>query len=353
MRTLSPLIGLLCLLFVLPDPAVAGHPKGLKLPMGMQLNGRFDVLYERTGYSDDPSDGVNAIRNDHHFIFLSRNGGKKDPMSFTVELVDLSFYEIGASWRPTDRWRLSARTGKILVPFGAEPLFHHDYGGLSGFDQPTLPTVWARHGLAGQFSVRLGPMRISNDIYAVHGHTLKEADQVLDLKTDFSRPEDARIALGDRLGLGWGPLSLWYSVYFNKLGHDRTLLLQALDLKFWRYPDVPFLEDLSVSVGAMRADVSGGGKGKDYYHLATYLTVRYAPLDWLTVQYRSGLTTVNNRRGFIVDDTRLDEKDRSTHNVGVIFGWKGLTLGLYTFFNLEKNNEQDNDLLRVSLAYDF
>ena len=71
------------------------------------------------------------------------------------------------------------------------------------------------------------------------------------------------------------------------------------------------------------------------------------------MQYRQGLRTFDNRRGVIVDDTRLTSADGSTHNFGVVARYRGLTVGVYYFINLEKVDEVPDDLFRVSLAYDF
>jgi hypothetical protein len=109
----------------------------------------------------------------------------------------------------------------------------------------------------------------------------------------------------------------------------------------------------------MRADVSGGeemgsgGAGKDYYHFGSYFQVRYHPTDWFYLQYRQGLHTFNNRRGVIVDDTRLTRDDGSTHNFGAVARYRGLTAGLYYFINLEKADEIPDDFLRASVTYDF
>ena len=96
-----------------------------------------------------------------------------------------------------------------------------------------------------------------------------------------------------------------------------------------------------------------GGVGHDYYDFASYLQVRYYPTDWLYFQYRGGLRTFDNRRGVILDKTRLTNADASAHNFGVVARHQGLTAGLYYFVNLEKVDELPNDLLRLSLTYEF
>jgi hypothetical protein len=65
------------------------------------------------------------------------------------------------------------------------------------------------------------------------------------------------------------------------------------------------------------------------------------------------LRTFDNRRGVIVDETRLTSQDGSTHNFGVVARYQGLSLGLTYFINLEKADEVADDLFRVSVTYDF
>src|ERR1044071_967414 len=99
--------------------------------------------------------------------------------------------------------------------------------------------------------------------------------------------------------------------------------MQALDLTVWRPRGVPVLEHFSAGAGLLRADVSGGGPGVggvgfDYYDFADYFPPRYPPFDWLYVQYRTGLRTINNRRGLILDKTRLTSADASAHNFAIV-----------------------------------
>ncbi|MCA9706048.1 MAG: hypothetical protein KDK70_09395, partial [Myxococcales bacterium] len=242
---------------------------------------------------------------------------------------------------------------KILVPFGPEPLFHKSYGGRSGFDQEILPLVWAEPGFRGTAHVRAGPVALSNDAYAIQGYALRAPDAVLNLQSDTSALEDFRIAFGDRAGLSWAPLTAWYSFQINGLGFDQRLFMQAFDLEVWRPRGIPFVEDLVLGVGALRADVTGGGRGREYYHFGSYATIGYYPVDFLYLQYRAGLRTTDNRRGVFFDPSRLDERDRGSHNVSVLGRYKGFYAGLQLFWNLEKANEQDDDFLRLTVGYEF
>jgi hypothetical protein len=338
-----------------------GPHGGVMLPWGLALNGRFDVDYERRNFSGDPTDSgaVNALRSYHHFLFLTRES-PDDPVGLSLELLTLQFWEAHYRWNaPTLPIQVVIAAGKILVPFGADPLTHQSYGGLAGFDQRILPVIWAETGVAAHALAHARELAITDDLYVVRGYALKQADGIINLQNDFSAEDDVRLGWGNRLGAAWGPASAWYSLYYNALGFERRLVMQAVDVMLARVRAVPVLGHFSLAAGLLRADVSGGdaagvgGPGKDYYHFGSYLQVRYHPTDWLYLQYRQGVHTFNNRRGFVVDDTRLTSADGSTHNFGVVARSGGLTAGLYYFINLEKVDEIPDDLLRASLTYDF
>ena len=336
---------------------------GLNLPYGLALDGRFDIAYERRGFSGNPFGGsaVNALRSYHHFLFLSRES-TDDPFGLSMEMLSLQFWEAHYRWRAKDLpVQVVISGGKILVPFGADPLMHQSYGGLSGFDQRLLPVIWAQEGVTAHLLIHRREWSITDDLYVVRGYLLKQVDGIINLQNDFSPDDNARLGWGNRLGAGWGSLSAWVSTYYNPLGFGRRLFMQAADVMLWRLRQIPVLGHFSFAAGLLRADVSGGddqgsgGSGKDYYHFGSYLQVRYHPTasDWLYLQYRAGVRTFNNRRGVVVDDTRLTSDDGSTHNFGVVARTHGLTAGVTYFVNLEKVAEIPNDLLRVSLSYDF
>lgn len=346
----------------LPGPARADEPvaaSGLPaLPGGLRVGGKFDVAYERAGHNGDLRDGQNVLRNYHHFLFLSRQGA--DPIGFNAELIDLSFYELTARVAPRDRpYRFLFRAGKIMVPFGPDPLYHKSYGGLSGFDQRLLPVVWAQHGASAQARLVHGRLAASNEIYAVAGHDLGEGGATLDLQKDLAPLDRARVAVGDRASVGFGPLTVWYSIYWNSMRFGRRLLLQAVDASLWHLGDWPVLSRVAAGIGAVRGDVSGGaaegfgGPGKDYYHFADYVWLRFTVFDWLYVQARSGLQTFDNRRGLFLDDTRLDERDGSHHSLTVVAQRWGAQTSLGYTWNFEKANEHPDDFLRLLVSYEF
>lgn len=328
------------------------------LPGNLRLNGRLDFSYERRDVKNHPfaEGGRNALATYHHFLFLSRSGAK-DPFGFNVELLTRQFWEFNARWKPKRAdVQLMWRAGKILVPFGDEPLFHVSYGGRTGFDQELLPVVWALPGAAFNIQGQAGPVSIGNDLYVVQGHGQRSPDAVLNLQSDISPLDDVNIAVGDRIGVSYTPFTAWYSFQFTPLGNGRLLFMQAIDAEFWRWRGVPVMENLVVGVGAMRADVSrgqAGGVGNDYYHFGSYGYARYSIIDELSVQYRAGLKTFDNRRGVFFDDTRIDERDRGSHNVAVTGRYRGCYAMMQFFWNLEKANEQDDDFLRLTVGYEF
>lgn len=354
-------IGLALGLVVHPSGASAdGESETPKTPSGLSvaggqltLHGKFDIAYERGGYTDKITMGTDAVRNYHHFVFLDYQP-TDHPFFFTAEIIDQYFYTAGARHKfEGTPWRVSGKLGKVMVPFGGEPLFHNTYGGLSGFDQQILPVVFSRHGVVGQVQYSRDMWRFTNEVYAVHGYELPASDEVLSLQTDLSSPDDARIAVGDRVGLGWGPFALWYSVLYNKLDFGRHLVMQGLDISLWRIAAVPVLEDIGLRAGLMRADVSGAGSGEDYYHFGDYLELRYYPVDWLYLRGRTGARTTDNRGGVYFDENREDQKDTSAHSVAVVYNENGWRAGLYYFWRTERVDERDNDLLRVRMGYEF
>ena len=340
----------------------AGHgaPAGLTLPLGFMLNGRFDLDYERRQFSGDPfgSSSVAALRSYHHFLFLSRDVAD-DPCGLSAEILTLQFWEAHCRVaRLPAPFRLTIAGGKIVVPFGADPLYHQNYGGLGGFDQRILPVIWAVEGVAAHLVVDLHGLALTDDLYVVRGYAIQHPDSILNLQNDFSAVDQAKLGWGNRAGAAWMFASLWYSSYLNPLGFGRRLFMQALDLTVWRPRSIPVLGHFSMGAGLLRADVSGGGAGVggpglDYYDFGSYFQLRYHPTDWLYVQYREGLRTFNNRRGVILDSSRLTNADGSSHNFGVVARHQGLTVGLYYFINLEKVDEIPDDLLRLMVVYEF
>jgi hypothetical protein len=347
---------------VAPPPAAAavspGAPAGIGLPFGFMLNGRFDLNYERRHFTGNPfaDSSVAALRSYHHFLFLSRDAG--DPCGLSVEVLTLLFWEGHCRLPRVGPVAVTVAAGKIVVPFGADPLFHQSYGGLAGFDQVVLPPVWSIEGAAAHAVYWQGPVAVTDDLFVVRGYALHHADSVINLQNDFSPDDDTKLAIGNRIGAAWMGISAWYSAYFNPLGFGRRLFMQAIDVNVWRQRQIPVLGHFSLGFGLLRADVSGGGAGvggvgRDYYDFADYLQIRYYPLDWLFVQYRTGLFTFDNRRALVLDNSRLTSSDGSTHNFGIVARTRNLWFGIFYFVNLEKVDEIPNDLFRINVTYEF
>src|SRR6185369_1305950 len=104
-------------------------------------------------------------------------------------------------------------------------------------------------------------LSLSVDAYGVRGYSLRKADGILNWQNDFSAADDLRPGLGLRLGASAWPVTAYYSLYFNPLGFDRRLVMQAADVGVWRPRGIPVLDRLALGVGLLRADVSGGGAG--------------------------------------------------------------------------------------------
>jgi hypothetical protein len=335
--------------------------QALVFPGGIRLGGLFDVAYERANRSGELGSGRNDFRSYHHFLFLSRQGNDM-PVGFNAELLGLYFYELTTRLSPTgSRLRVSAHAGKIMVPFGPDPLFHKNYGGLSGADQRTLPVVWSSFGAGARMNAAWQRLSVSDEVYLVQGFDLPSRDQVLNLQRDLVAYDGARIGAGNRLALSMGVVTLWYSFYLNPMRFGRRLILQAVDLTVWR-PDWFILNHFAVGVGAVRAHISNdesygqpdavAGAGA-YFHFADYVWLRAYLRDWIYLQARSGLATFDNHTGYFYDANRATASDGSHHNLALVAEHAGAQVSLAYFWNFEKVDEVANDLLRLTVSYAF
>lgn len=342
-------------------PADEREEQALVLPAGIRLGGLFDAAYEREGRSGELGSGRNALRSYHRFLFLTRQGNDV-PIGFNAELLGLHFYELTVRLRRgPSAWRVTAHGGKILVPFGPDPLFHKNYGGLSGADQPLLPVVWSSLGGGLRVSRALGGLSVSDEAYVVQGFDLAARDQMLNLQRDLMAYDGARIAVGNRLAVAYGPVALYYSFYWNPLRFGRQLIMQALDLTLWR-PRWPVLRHFALGLGAVRAFVSADESAGTaaavpgaayYFHFADYVWLRAYGPDWLYLQARSGLATFGNRRGNFYDGNRATASDGSHHNLALVAEHAGATVSLAYFWNFEKVDERADDRLRLTVTYAF
>ena len=333
----------------------------LLFPGGIRIGGLFDASYERAGMDGSLTSGKNAFRNYHHFLFLSRQGNNI-PIGFNAEVLGQYFYELTARlWRKGSAFRLSARAGKIMVPFGPDPLFHKNYGGLSAIDQKLLPVVWSSFGASLRADASVGGFSLADDLYFVQGFDLSTRASPLDMQRDLQAYDGARVAVGDRLSVSRGPVTLWYSLYWNPLRFGRRMLMQAVDLAIWR-PSWPVLNRLALGVGLLRAHISADQSygtpdaipdAGAYYDFADYLWLRVYATQWLYLQARSGLYTFNNHKGFSYDPERADPSDSSHHNLALVAEYAGAQFSLGYYWNLEKVGETANDLLRFMVMYAF
>jgi hypothetical protein len=318
---------------------------------GFQINGRFDLAYEMGNFAvDGAGDPQNSIKSYHHFIFLSRNQ-EDEWFSFSAEVIDLSFYEVAL--KLGDAYRL--RFGKVLVPFGADPLFHHSYGGVSGFDQKLLPFIWAEPGVVFEANLyQSNVFSLDNDLYAVAGIAGSQ-DQVLEL-TGASDP--GTVAIGDRIRVGYDKLAASVSLYWDRYADSYNMLLWGFDLSAG-YGFLPwsYLDRLAVKMGFLRADIQGSRSSGllDYYHFGDYLQFDYR-LPWtMGIRYRTGTVTMENVRGIFFDDReqKKTSDDTLAHSFTVWKRYRGLTVAAELTINMEAAGEVDNDLFRLMAAIDF
>ncbi|MBI2890313.1 MAG: hypothetical protein HYY13_05955 [Nitrospirae bacterium] len=312
---------------------------------GFQINGRFDLNYERTTFSGSPSEGEDTLKNYHHFIFLSRRK-KDEPFSFTAEIVDQTFYEMGVKLGEGG----GIRFGKVLVPFGADPLFHHSYGGVTGADQKLVPFIWSELGVVyDRTFVQSSDFRLDGNTFLVSGYKGDDT-KVLALNGagDPSKP-----AVGQRLRLGTGKYSLFGSVYYDQYVSSKSVLLYSLEATAG-YGFLPWsiLKNVSARAGALRADVKSDALG-NYYHFGDYLQVDCRLPFGFRGRYRGGAVTNENHTSLYFDDKKKDVADTVNHTVALFYDYRLLTLGAEYLANLEAVGEQKNDLIRVLAVLEF
>lgn len=321
----------------------------------------FDAAYERNERSADWSSGKNVFRSYHRLLFLSRQGADV-PIGFTAELLGQHFYELNTVLSPPgSRLRVTAHGGKILVPFGPDPLFHKSYGGQTGADQRILPVIWSSFGAGVRFAYATRGLAATDEIYVVQGFDISSVDQPLNLQRDLATYDGARVAVGNRLALSFGPATLWYSFYRNQMRFGRLLMIQAVDVALWR-PSLPVLNRLAVGAGFVRVHVSASpdfgkpGASADasaYYHFGDYLWLRAYLFTGLYLQARTGLVTFNNWHSLAYDANRADPNDSSHHTLALAYEYASAQVMLSYHWNFEKIGERSDDFLRLMVTYAF
>ena len=156
------------------------------------LNGRFDLEYERHDFTGSPfaDTATNALRSYHHFLFLSRESAD-DPCGLSLEVLTLQFWEVHCPRRPRGLpVHVLVSGGKILVPFGADPLYPPELR-RSGRLRSEDPA--ARLGAGGRgrppASSSAGALALTDDLYRRARLRAPQAD---------ARPEPAERLLARR-----------------------------------------------------------------------------------------------------------------------------------------------------------
>ncbi len=321
----------------------AAHP-GFEIG-GLMLNGRFDLNLEMREFYGNLFDGTASLVNYHHFLFVSKQAER---YFFSADVVDLNFYEFGFNLSE----RVSLKGGKILVPFGADPPFHHEYGGKNGFDQEFVPFIWAELGGDLLWRVIEGPKTdLSNELYVVNAPNGDEAKVLL--PNAVSAPDG--FALGDRVKWGYGPYTAYLSFYWNRYTAGRDAFMYGADLSAaYGFLDWGVLRNVALRAGFARMDVEGEPVTMgDYFHFADYLRVDVRLPEHLFLRYLVGSKTIQNYSGLFYDGDNGDAKDTTTHSFALYYRRPdGHTFQAMYQVNLEALEEK-NDLFRLGWAYEF
>ncbi len=255
---------------------------GIEL-FGFMLNGKFDLTLEIEGFGKRLLGGDTSLKNYHRFIFLSR---RERIFFFTAEVIDRWFYEFGANFRI-----LSVKFGKILIPFGSDPLIHHSYGGLTGFDQELVPFIWSEHGFNLSLRAENKDTLIINEVYIVNAPK-GTPDEVL-LLTFTSSPD--KLALGDRLTVGYRDFIFYLSLYWNQYSGRYNSILWGVDISFSPRQFISKLSFLSVSYGFLLADIQANPtKLGRYSHFGNYIRLAFALPSNFQLRLMSGRQLIND-----------------------------------------------------------
>jgi len=312
--------------------------------MGIMINGIFDVALESRQFYSNPFAGKFSLVNYHYFVFLSRRKAN-EKFFFSADIIGRNFYEFGAKLG-----RFTLKVGKVLIPFGADPLFHHNYGGLSGFDQKFVPFVWSEHG--GVLTAKiLEDMEkrfvVSNDFFVVNA---PEGDptQLFVMRT----ASPSNFAVGDRLKLGYSRLVGYLSGYFTEYAKGYPMFMWGGDLSLGR-GFLPFLEKLSLKAGFAYMNVKGDPKKiGTYFNFADYLRIEYdLPLN-LTFRFLVGSRTTQNYKYPFYDKATQSADDETAYNFALIYRRNGFSLTTQYVIKVEAK-EQKDDFMRILFRYEF
>ena len=313
--------------------------KGFEIA-GFLINGKIDINFESRDFNTNPLKGRFSLVNYHRFLFVSRREGN---LFLSVLIPDLWFYEFG--YRVG---RFQIKGGKILVPIGADPLFHHEYGGLTGFDQQFIPFVWSEHGISLNFqAVRSRLFVLSGDIFVI---TAPKGDPTqLFLLTQPSQAD--KFALGGRLKIGYGKAIAFLSFYWNQYSGRYDLIMPSADISL-SYGFLPFTPNIAVKMGFLRPYIEGAPPIGNYYHFANYLRLDIKLPEGFLFRLLTGTKTIQNYRGLYYDRERGDENDSTTFNFALFWKKYGFTTGIQYVINFEEIEVQNN-FMRISMTYEF
>lgn len=311
----------------------------------IKINGKFDLAFESREFNTNPLQGKPSLINYHHFVFLTWR--KKDSkFFFTSEVVERYFYEFGAKIDP-----ISLKFGKILVPFGPDPLFHKSYGGLVGFDQKFLPVVWSEHGIDVSYTYKGKDFGLINEIYIVNA---PRGDQSKVFLPNAPSSLD-KFAVGDRITIGVSKIMIFLSGYFNQYRSKYNYIMGAADVSLpYGFFGTGILERFSLSAGVLRANVEGDpNKVGKYFHFADYLRLGVMLPMNLEFRFISGTKTIQNYEGLVYDKSTADENDTTSFNFALIYRREGFSTQFQYIINMEGRYERKDDLFRVMVGYEF
>ncbi len=181
--------------------------------------------------------------------------------------------------------------GKILIPFGSDPLIHHSYGGLTGFDQELVPFIWSEHGFNLSLRAENKDTLIINEVYIVNAPK-GTPDEVL-LLTFTSSPD--KLALGDRLTVGYRDFIFYLSLYWNQYSGRYNSILWGVDISFSPRQFISKLSFLSVSYGFLLADIQANPtKLGRYSHFGNYIRLAFALPSNFQLRLMSGRQLIND-----------------------------------------------------------
>lgn len=308
---------------------------GESLASKFNLMGRVDLTSDINSKTGDKT-----LQNYHFFLFLKLKAS--DKVNFMGEFVGQRFYEV--EYEPTS-W-VSAKFGKIMVPFGDTRYFHHFYGGLQGYGATGVmfPNVWAEPGLSLDW--KIGSAQL--DTYVVKGISASDVSS----DPNFQNSASNQQAYG--LRFTYAPLdriTAVVSAYTTNYWSGRPLYLFGGDI----YTDygalgfVPF-KIVRLAMGMARAWVTESPTGftrggSNYQKRGDYIQLS-------TKMIGPGETRI--RYGTYIEDTRVvTSSDVNNINVAYQIPIDVIKVLLEYQWNFEAVNEVDNDLARVMVSVDF